>query len=126
MPSLEERMLAALKVYCLWSWLSAHPDKWKSDYPLFQELIINRPNSSLCPWCDIHRGKCSNCPLGVVGELCGDGRSWFHIWINAGRRYQTFALEKQRTALLDERGWAAGEIARIAWNEYKWLEWLSS
>lgn len=112
--------LAALKVYCLWSWLASHPDKGKKDYPLFEELIVSGPDSPLCPWCEAYY-LCETCPLSAVGQGC-EGGSWFDVWTRAGERYETFLPEEQRAALLNERSWAAGEIARLAWKEYRRLE----
>ena len=123
MPSLEERMLAALKVYCLWSWLETHPDKGKKDYPLFEELIVSGPDSPLCPWCEAYY-LCETCPLSAVGQGCDCG-SWFYTWLKTSEGYQTFTSENQRIALLNERSRAAGEIANLARKEYKRCESLS-
>ena len=105
------KKLAALKVYCLWSWLERNPGRHKSGYPLFKELEINKSKNQ-CPWCDIwwHR-RCrswrSMCPLYRVGEGCIHTDSLFYTW------YYSKDLE--------DKARVAGEIARIAWEEYKRL-----
>ena len=96
---------AALAVYNLWSWLEANPDAGKQDYPLYDELRI-KECMDMCPWCELFRIRftriCSGCPLDRAYSNCFSDGSMFDCWNRNSRRSV-----------------AAGEIARIAWKEYK-------
>ena len=93
---------AALKVYVIWAWLAQNPDKNKDEYPLFEELCyIDAPFE--CPWCHIFDG-CTDCPLVSCRE---------------GSLHYQWASNPQDLKLCSK---CAGEIARIAWAEYKRLE----
>ena len=107
--------LDALKVYCMWSWLERNPTQYKLDYPLFVELGFGKSKTH-CPWCvrwirDLRSSKCGNpdseCPLYRAGECCLDTGSLYDVWY-----YNEDSGKRSR---------AAGEIARIAWQEYKRL-----
>ena len=116
--------LDALKVYVLWSWLERHPDCYKSDYPLFFELGFNKALHR-CPWCDIWWNKeCTDeddgCPLYQVGECCTERDSLFNRWFEiTGVNFFLSTDEEAEEKAESVR--TAGDIARIAWAEYKRL-----
>lgn len=111
MPSLEERRLAALKVYCIWSWLASHPGHDKREHPLYWDLHIDQLYLD-CPWCDLYRSRdsvnCAGCPLSNVNEDCAEYSSWYAHW-EVNLPFQSgYSIE-------------AGNIATLAWQEYKRL-----
>ena len=102
---------AALRVYVMWSWLEQHPEARKENYPLFFELRFYRDYAA-CPWCTLWlRTACelddTICPLNAIGEACPRDDSIYAIW--------------QDTTSMTLRSRMAGEIAKIAWAEYKRL-----
>ena len=106
------KKLAALKTYNIWSWLSTHPGKEKKDYPLYYELGFDKLIDA-CPWCDISF-SCKNCPLDKEGYRCFTGQiSLYRIWVD----YKFFDKNYNKK----EKCEAAGEIANVAWREYKRL-----
>ena len=107
--------LAALKVYCLWAGIAEGKLCKKMDYPLFLELGIHLCEHH-CPWCEIFnkntyisRVLCTHdCPLGKVSP-CYEYDSLYEEW----RLFSKVTKE--------ERAMLAGDIATIAWKEYKRL-----
>ena len=113
------KKLAALKVYVLWSWLEQHPDKTKKQHPLYAEIGLATLLCG-CPWCDIYLkwGGChllngDKCPLDLAGMNCKEPWAPFNKWYARLYRYSSEELRVKREA--------AGEIARVAWQEYKRL-----
>jgi len=111
---------AALMTYIMWSWLERNPGKKKSQYHLFYELGFYKFISK-CPWCDYYDG-CDPCPLAMNNEMCInyiDGkpaRSFYDTWVS-----YTYD-DSQKCDYMKKRAQiAAGEIARVAWEEYKKL-----
>lgn len=105
----DEKRTAALKVYCLWSWLAKNLGKNKADYPLFDELGIGSFEHE-CPWCAMYRTKlgCARCPLDQAQQSCLYSDSYYGIWKCSDDSV--------------ERHVAAGGIANVAWKEYKKFE----
>jgi len=103
--------LAALKVYCLWAGIEARSLNRKKDYPLYKELRFNE-EAQECTWCemvgqgngDIDELLCRKCPLWKNNYWCCNRSSLYSQW-----------------RLYDSMKKAAGDIAAIAWKEYKRL-----
>jgi hypothetical protein len=121
--SKEERKLAALGVYILWAGIEARGLKKKNEYPLFNELHYWAINFS-CPWCDmlghntgIEPARCERyCPLSQYEmEKCEKLNSNFTIssCVDVGSLYYSWVHSFSRKD--------AGDIAAVAWNEYKKL-----
>ncbi len=101
---------AALKTYTLWAWLEQNPFKSKEDYPLYDELYYEYQNNS-CYWCtlfyrhgDNYVCISKNCPLAKANKSCDGNNSLYNNW---------FYNKSPKVN--------AGEIAQIAWQEYKRL-----
>ena len=105
---------AALLVYVMWAWLEAHPYKYKSmkyNYPLYKELKFYKSLSE-CPWCRLFwlpdlKLRCKGCPISKVSRNCFSPSSFFGRWVNSPDAF--------------DKSVNAGEIAKIAWQEYKRL-----
>ena len=112
MPNLEERRLAALKVHILWAWLASHPGHDKREHPLYRALRIGQPYLE-CPWCELYRSRhddhnCTDCPLAEVDARCTVHGSWYDCWKRNIPFQSGYSVE-------------AGNIAGLAWQEYKRL-----
>ena len=119
------RKEAALNTYILWAWLERNPGKNKKDHPLYYELGLDIFIDE-CPWCELFRfdyenGECNNCPLLSNDMECIDidsdaynYDSPFYKWYFYKNKLDGFKISKKAAI-------AAGEIARIAWKEYKRL-----
>jgi hypothetical protein len=121
--SKEDRKLAALKTYILWAGIEARGLKKKNEYPLFHELYYWSMIFS-CPWCDmlghiigIEPARCERyCPLSQYEmERCEKLNGNFDIssCIDAGSLYHSWIHSYSRKD--------AGDIAAVAWKEYKKL-----
>ena len=124
---IEREKRDALKVYCLWSWLERNPGKDKESYPLFYELGIHKFTSE-CPWCEYYLSmdivltrineNCKGCPLFRAGEQCidnDDEDSLYFVWAEVIDNPDPSKKDIKMASI------AAGEIARVAWEEYKRL-----
>jgi hypothetical protein len=116
---------AALKTYIMWSWLE-QTGRDKESYPLYKKLGYDKCSGG-CFWCHHSNNYCEYCPLAMRGLSC-DGFNWntddglmseyspddtpFRIWLNSWSG-------KTRNK---EGRIAAGDIAAIAWEEYKKYE----
>ena len=102
---------AALKVYVLWAWLELNPGCDKKEHPLYLDLNIGQLILE-CPWCELYRRKndnCVGCPLVErVDERCMITDSWYERW-------------EMDIFFPGECSIAAGNIAALAWSEYKRL-----
>ena len=113
--------LAALKVYCVWAGIEVRNLGLKMDYPLYEELKINE-EAQACSWCEmVGQGKgavnellCKKCPLWKA-DCCCNHSSLYAQWRLCAFG---FAPTKHNTAVMQR---TAGDIAAIAWKEYKRL-----
>jgi len=102
--------LAALKVYCLWAGIEARNLSRKKDYPLYKELKFNK-EAQKCSWCEmvgqgndtVDESLCKKCPLGKDNYCCCYRSSLYSQWLCSSTHRP------------------AGDIAAIAWKEYKRL-----
>ena len=125
-----DKKLAALLVYCKWSWLESHPDKCTYEYPPSQKLNFFEFENH-CPWCELYfstKGAgttiCTGCPLDELGEKCV-GSDVENSLFKESRKFsvgdKTFLSRSEIEEIKRKSRVAAGEIARIAWAEYKKL-----
>ena len=115
MKSKEVQKKAALLSYVLWSGMEENKAIAKIHYPLYNELgFVNMRDN--CSWCehlmeyDSHDNdeKCRNCPLLKAGNgSCNSMNALFDSWAFSGNA--------------KEKAICAGDIARVAWAEYKRL-----
>ena len=107
----------ALKVYILWSWLERNPTESKENHPLWDELGY-RAYRSGCAWCSVYlESWCDGCPLNEVDQACCNGETWYDLWWKAG-----WGLPENLSPLnMRVRKEMAGNIAQVAWAEYKRL-----
>ncbi len=117
---------AALRSFVMWSWLSRQgrlsrkewPFSIKIMYPLFLELGYHK-DSYYCPWCSLFAETCNlvgkrkkrmqHCPLSDhfnKGSCCYPNSLYGQFVLADSTK------ESQRVA---------GDIANIAWREYKRL-----
>ena len=124
---IERKKRDALRVHCLWSWLERNPGKDKELYPLFYELGIHECSNE-CPWCECYlcmdfvptfiNENCKGCPLFRAGEQCidnDDEDSLYFVWAEVIDDPEPSKNDIKMAAI------AAGDIANIAWEEYKRL-----
>jgi len=93
----------ALKTYIMWSYLEQHPMDDKNDYYFYYPFYYDYMRGD-CPYCEYHTGGCNKCIL----LNCNEHDSYFDTWDNSRNR--------------KVRRIAAGNIAKIAWEDYKRLE----
>ena len=111
---------AALKTYVMWAWLEKNPYKWKVDYPLYHKLLIGDELFD-CAWCSLYStflggGDCQGCPLAEsTAGCCTDDNSFYNKY-----QHTKCFMRKGKVANKLITG-CAGDIARIAWAEYKRL-----
>ena len=123
----EEKRYAALLVYLKWSYIGRFGYEPEDLADRFRDLgiQINRFESN-CAWCSLYRvgrgafqrRKCSNqCPLDRIGQNCFMTMSWFNCvsleddYKRNGDNFEDYMTGKE----------AAGNIAALAWKEYKRL-----
>jgi len=114
---------AALLTYVMWSWLEANPGKRKKDHPFFYELGFSS-FFDYCPLCELFRfddecGDCHNCPLLLRDMECVYSHNYnhdspFYKWNYYSNNLVNYKVSKEASI-------AAGEIASVAWEEYKKL-----
>ena len=120
----EEERHAALLVYLKWSYIERFGYEPYDLVERFKKLGIRIDRfEAKCAWCTLYREgiaglpprKCTNlCPLERVGQNCFMTMGWFscvpteHFYMESGNPYSCMTGKE-----------AAGNIAALAWKEYK-------
>lgn len=107
----EYRKRMALLIFIKWSWKSRNPGRsFDEEYGWKIGIELEPDYESGCPWCSMFtRYNCGRCPiLHETGSDCMTQDSLYR------RATSSLSSDKDKKV-------AAGEIANIAWKEYKRL-----